>query len=158
MAVEIERKFLLKNDDWKADADEGKKYAQGYLTGTGGQSSIRVRTGGDKAWLNIKSATPGMKRTEYEYEIPLADASEMIQDLCLRPVIIKTRYLVRRDGHLWEIDVFEGENAGLVVAEIELESVDETFSKPAWVGEEVTDDRRYYNICLVENPYKNWAG
>lgn len=155
MATEIERKFLVLDDSWRAEATRSVRMRQGYLSG-GGQSSIRVRVQGDEAFLNIKSATLGVRRLEYEYPIPLRDAEEMLDRLCAGPLIEKTRYDVPRAGHVWEIDVFEGDNAGLVVAEIELDGEDDFFEKPAWAGAEVSHDPRYYNVSLVKNPYKNW--
>ncbi len=155
MALEIEHKFLLKNDSWKQQVSRSVKYKQGYLSSTE-KNSIRVRISDKQAWLNIKSATIGNHRLEYEYEIPLSDANEILEKLCHKPLIEKTRYFVVHDGHTWEIDVFEGDNEGLVVAEIELESLDESFTLPDWVDREVTDDLRYYNNSLSKNPYKNW--
>lgn len=155
MAIEIERKFLLKNDNWKKLADAGTSYKQGYLVGSE-QASVRVRIQGDKAYLNIKSATLGVFRNEYEYEIPLTDANEMLENLCHKPLIIKKRHLISVSNHTWEIDVFEGDNSGLTVAEIELQTESEDFELPDWIGEEVSHDTRYYNVCLVDNPYKNW--
>lgn len=155
MATEIERKFLLKNDGWKEYADEGTCYRQGYFSRPE-KASIRVRTSPDKAFLNIKSAELGVRRLEYEYEIPKKDADEMLERLCEPPLIEKTRFHVSHADHVWEIDVFHGDNAGLVVAEIELSDENEGFDLPAWVGEEVSDDPRYYNVCLVKHPYKNW--
>jgi adenylate cyclase len=155
VATEIERKFLVKDDSWRQAAKDGVRLRQGYLAG-GEASSIRVRSGGGVAHLNIKSATLGVRRREYEYPIPLQDAEEMLDHLCRRPLIEKTRYHVQHAGHTWEVDVFEGDNAGLVVAEIELTSEDETFAKPTWAGEEVSHDPRYYNVSLVNQPYKEW--
>ncbi|MEJ2379872.1 MAG: CYTH domain-containing protein [Gammaproteobacteria bacterium] len=155
MGREIEKKFLVCGDAWRADAGTGIRYRQGYLT-EAGSASVRVRVGGERAHLNIKSATLGIERQEYEYEIPLADAQEMLDRLCRRPLIEKTRYKVRYQGHVWEVDVFEGDNAGLVVAEIELQTADQGFALPPWAGEEVSDDPRYYNVCLVAHPYKDW--
>lgn len=157
MAIEIERKFLVADDRWRAAADGGTRYRQGYLTETGvGPASVRVRIGGGRAFLNIKSHTLGMERREYEYPLPLDEAEEMLEGLCRRPLIEKTRYRVRVGDHLWEIDEFFGENAGLVVAEIELSRADEPFDRPPWLGREVTDDPRYYNVCLVDHPYSRW--
>lgn len=156
MAHEIERKFLVINDDWKTQVHNSVYYRQAYLAGND-SSSVRVRTTDGQAWLNIKSATLGIERHEFEYEIPLSDADEMIADLCNGVVIEKWRHFVRYEGHVWEIDVFAGANEGLVVAEIELDDVDETFARPSWVGAEVSDDPRYYNVCLVEHPYCDWA-
>jgi len=155
MATEIERKFLLLTDDWKRLAREHICIQQGYF-GTAEKASIRVRISGNEANINIKSATLDIVRKEYEIPIPLDDAKEMIEYLCQHPIIKKTRYLVPFGSHIWEIDEFEGDNEGLVVAEIELSSVDEDFKKPEWLGEEVSNDKRYYNVCLVNNPYKNW--
>ena len=156
MATEIERKFLLKDDSWKELADKGMKYSQGYLVGSE-QASVRVRIQGDKAFLNIKSATIGITRQEFEYEIPMNDATEMLDTLCENPLISKTRYHLKNENHLWEIDVFEGDNKGLVVAEIELSDKEDVFSKPEWLGEEVSGDARYYNTCLVKHPFKDWS-
>lgn len=155
MAIEIERKFLVISDSWRADIVSATRYRQGYL-GASETSSIRVRISDSSAYLNIKGLTIGPSRAEYEYPIPLADAREILDQLCQKPLIEKTRYLVAHAAHHWEIDVFEGENAGLTVAEIELESVDETFSHPQWLGREVTEDARYYNVSLVTYPYSQW--
>jgi adenylate cyclase len=157
MATEIERKFLLRDDSWR-DGDIVKKtrYRQGYLT-SGAASSVRVRISDHDAYLNIKSATLGIKRQEYEYPIPEADAREILDTLCHRPLIEKTRYYLNYQGHTWEVDVFEGDNEGLVVAEVEMESEDESFERPPWLGAEVSDDPRYYNTCLVSHPFKDWT-
>jgi adenylate cyclase len=155
MATEIERKFLVKDDSWREDAEPGVRYRQGYLS-SAKSCSIRVRVAGERGYLNIKSATLGVTRTEHEYPIPLSDAEEMLVDLCEGPLIEKTRYRVPHKGHIWEVDVFGGDNEGLVVAEIELDHPDESFELPAWAGEEVSHDPRYYNVCLVEHPYKHW--
>lgn len=156
MGVEIERKFLVADDSWREAAPAGVRYRQGYLsTNPGG--SVRVRVSGDRAWLNIKSATVGLTRREYEYEIPAADAHAILEELCVKPLIEKTRFIVQHDGHAWEVDVFEGDNAGLVVAEIELGSADEEFTVPEWADEDVSGDVRYYNQRLVEHPYSSWS-
>jgi adenylate cyclase len=155
MATEIERKFLLLDDGWRAAADAGTLMRQGYLIGAE-QASVRVRIAGEHAHLNIKSATLGVHRQEYEYEIPLADANEILDSLCEGPLIEKTRYHVHHGDHTWEIDVFCGDNEGLVVAEIELDTAAEDFARPPWLGQEVSDDPRYYNVCLVKHPYKDW--
>ena len=155
MATEIERKFLVTNNDWRSLATDHKVMMQGYF-GTGEKASVRVRISGDTANINIKSATLDVVRREYEVPVPLTDAREMIEHLCQKPVIEKTRYYIPQDQHVWEVDVFAGDNEGLVVAEIELKDPDEKFDKPAWIGEEVSHDTRYYNVCLVKNPYKNW--
>ncbi|MFH0350903.1 MAG: CYTH domain-containing protein [Chromatiales bacterium] len=155
MGHEIERKFLVKNDAWRQHGAAPVRMRQGYLN-KHGPGSIRVRIAGDQAALNIKSATPGVSRTEFEYAIPLSDAEYILDSLCLKPLIEKTRYNIEYAGHLWEIDVFEGDNAGLVVAEIELDAPEEPFHLPDWAGAEVSHDPRFYNVCLVSHPYKNW--
>lgn len=155
MATEIERKFLISDDSWRNDADDGTLYRQGYLS-SGGSCAIRVRVAGTRAYLSIKSASSGISRAEFDYTIPLADAESILNDLCIRPPIEKTRYLVRYGEHVWEIDVFAGENAGLVLAEVELKHEDERFEHPVWVGKEVSEDERYYNAYLAEHPYRHW--
>lgn len=155
MATEIERKFLVRDDSWLDDAHQGTVYRQGYLP-CERTASVRVRVAGDKAYLNIKSAALSVIRKEFEYEIPVHDAEDLLDNLCERPLIEKIRYLVDHEGHIWEIDVFEGENDGLVVAELELSSQDERFARPPWLGDEVSDDPRYYNVSLVKSPYKSW--
>ncbi len=155
MGKEIERKFLVRDAGWRAQAGPGVSYRQGYLTGTE-KSSVRVRIEGDRARLNIKSATLGVSRQEFEYDIPLQDAKEILATLCQGPLIEKQRYHVPHGGHTWEVDVFAGDNAGLIVAEIELSREDEDFELPAWAGDEVSHDTRYYNVCLVTHPYKDW--
>jgi adenylate cyclase len=155
MSTEIERKFLLENDSWRKDADEGLYMVQGYM-GSNEKSSIRIRINGDTANLNIKSKTIGIQRSEYDYPIPIDEAKEILESLCDKPFIEKTRFHVMHDGHEWEIDVFAGDNEGLIVAELELDSVDENFTLPDWVGEDVSEDPRYYNICLVSHPFKDW--
>lgn len=154
MGLEIERKFLLADEGWRAEVESSQRLAQGYLGGA--RASVRVRIGGGQGWLNIKSRELGRSRQEYEYEIPLADAEAMLASLADGPVIEKTRHRVRRDPHLWEIDEFAGDNRGLVVAEIELGHPDEAFERPVWLGTEVTDDARYYNSNLVAHPYARW--
>lgn len=155
MGVEIERKFLVVNDSWRKTASPGMRYRQGYLSTDPG-NSVRVRVCGDKAWINIKSAVVGVTRREYEYRIPAADAHAILEELCVKPLIEKTRFIVEHDGLAWEIDVFEGDNAGLVVAELELDSAGEAFTLPAWAGAEVSGDIRYYNQRLVGHPYSEW--
>jgi adenylate cyclase len=156
MATEIERKFLVVNDGWRGAVQRRARYRQGYLA-SGPASSVRIRTSEDGAWLNIKGATLGVRRSEYEYPIPLTDADEMLDELCDGALIEKTRYFVEHQGKIWEIDVFDGANDGLVVAEIELDSEDEAFARPDWLGEEVSHDRRYYNVSLVNHPYSSWG-
>ncbi|MBA53997.1 MAG: adenylate cyclase [Pseudomonadales bacterium] len=159
MAVEIERKFLVANDDWRRLKDgselSGIPFRQGYVP-TEGMTTVRVRLEGDKAKLTIKGKNQGLSRAEFEYEIPLSDAEQMLDNLCARPLIEKTRYFRPEAGVTWEIDVFAGDNAGLVVAEVELQSEDQQLDLPNWLGQEVSDDPRYYNVNLVSNPYRNW--
>lgn len=155
MATEIERKFLILNQDWQEYTSIELHIVQAYLA-TNEFSSTRIRIQGDKANINIKSATLGIERTEFEYPIPVDDAQLMIDDLCIKPVISKIRYIVNHMQHTWEIDVFSGDNEGLIVAEIELSSPDEIFEKPSWLGEEVSHEKRYYNACLINHPYKDW--
>jgi adenylate cyclase len=155
MAIEIEHKFLLSNDDWRQHVAYTAQYLQGYLS-SDAQSSIRVRISDTQAWLNIKSATVGNHRQEYEYPIPLNDAKEILESLCKKPIIVKTRHFIVQGRHTWEIDEFQGDNQGLIVAEIELSQRDEHFDKPAWLGEEVTGDLRYYNNNLAKFPFSLW--
>ena len=156
MGIEIERKFLVTNDSWREAASVAIPIKQGYLAGSK-QASVRVRLQGDTANLNIKSATLGVRRQEFEYAIPLEEAETILTTLCQRPIIEKTRYMVSYANKQWEVDVFEGDNAGLIVAELELHDEAEQFERPPWVGEEVSDDPRYYNTCLSQHPYKDWT-
>lgn len=155
MGIEIERKYLLKDESWRHRVDAGTCFRQGYLIGAK-QASVRVRIEGDKAFLNIKGMTLGVKRQEYQYSIPLNEANELLDTLCEKPLVEKTRYIIHDGDHKWEIDEFKGDNAGLIVAEIELESENELFSLPSWVGVEVSNDPRYYNVNLVKHPYNSW--
>ena len=155
MSLEIERKFLVIDNSWRDDVKDCTEIVQGYLANTD-RCSIRIRTAGDKASINLKSMTLEIVRTEYEFPIPVEDAVAMLRSMCIQPLITKSRYLVTFEGHDWEIDVFSGENAGLVMAEIELDKPDAVFAKPAWLGQEVSEDIRYYNISLVDKPYKDW--
>jgi len=154
MATEIEKKFLVKNLDFKSLA-EGIYIHQGFLN-TEKERVVRIRITGDKGTLTIKGITRGATRSEYEYPVPVEDAREMLNELCIRPTIEKYRYHIHYEGFLWEVDEFLGENHGLVVAEIELNSEDQTFEMPDWVGEEVTDDPRYFNANLITHPYSRW--
>jgi CYTH domain-containing protein len=154
MGKEIERKFLLKNDAWRPLA-QGVMYRQGYLN-SAKERTVRIRTVGDKAFLTIKGITVGAVRAEYEYEIPFGECNAMLDSLAEKPIIEKNRYKIKKDGLTWEVDEFFGENAGLIVAEVELESEDQCFDKPAWVGEEVTGDPRYFNSNLIKHPFTKW--
>jgi adenylate cyclase len=155
MADEIERKYLLRSDSWRTESKKQVFMQQAYLTDVK-KSSVRVRIAGEKAYLNLKSATLGITRKEYEFEIPLEDGKEILEHLCDGPIIEKTRYYVPYQGHTWEIDEFKGKNTGLVVAEIELKDAQEEFKHPEWIGEEVSHDKRYYNVCLVKQPFNAW--
>jgi adenylate cyclase len=153
MAAEIERKFLLADDSWR-DGSPGVRIAQGYLS-QDPDRTVRVRIAGGGAWLTIKGRSEGIARAEFEYEIPPADAAELLE-MCLPSVIDKTRHLVNYGGHVWEIDVFHGENEGLVVAEVELADPSISPVMPPWAGAEVSSDARYFNSCLATNPFKKW--
>lgn len=154
MGKEIERKFLLVGDEWKALA-KGTHYRQGYLN-SAKERTVRIRTIDDKAFLTVKGITVGATRAEYEYEIPYADCTAMLDSLAEKPIIEKRRYKIPYGGLIWEVDEFLGVNEGLVVAEVELTSEDQAFEKPVWVGAEVTGDPRYFNSNLVRNPYSTW--
>lgn len=154
MPEEIERKFLVIGDGWREKA-VGTAYRQGFLS-TEPERTVRVRLAGSRGSITIKGKTVGARRDEFEYEIPAEHAQQMLDALCKRPLIEKVRYRLAIGRHIWEIDVFEGDNAGLIVAEIELEREDEAFEKPDWAGEEVTEDSRYFNSSLVAAPYKTW--
>ena len=162
MGIEIERKFLLANDAWRVGVHRTIDMAQGYLNDAESvnrglqNTSVRVRIEGVDARLNIKSRELGASRQEFDYPIPLDDARALIA-LCVGGVVEKRRHLVEHGAHLWEIDEFLGDNAGLVVAEVELESADQPFDKPDWAGAEVTDSVRYYNLALASRPYGQWS-
>lgn len=155
MPREIERKFLVRGDAWRSAATSSAAFSQGYLLNSVGKS-IRVRLAGEKAWLTIKAAAEGIARHEFEYPIPPEHARELLA-LCEGPLIEKARHFVPMENFVWEIDEFAGENAGLIVAEIELPTEDTDFLRPPWLGEEVTHDPRYLNAALVKNPYCRWA-
>jgi CYTH domain-containing protein len=154
MGVEIERKFLLKGDAWRS-LGSPVLYRQGYLN-CSKERTVRVRTAGDKGFLTLKGMSRGAERAEYEYEIPLAEAEAILRDLAEKPVIEKTRRRIEYKGLFWEIDEFSGENQGLILAEVELDSEDQAIEPPPWIGEEVTHDPRYYNSNLVLYPYTKW--
>ena len=157
MPVEIERKFLVVDDAWRREVSLSQRMAQGYLAGPpASRCSVRVRIAGGSAHLNIKSATPGVERDEYEYGIPLGDAGRMLETLAGQRVE-KIRHHVRIGSHLFEVDEFLGGNAGLVVAEIELDHADAAFPRPAWLGREVSDLARYYNLNLASHPFSQWT-
>ena len=154
MGKEIERKYLISDDSWRKDS-YGTTYRQGYLS-TVKERTVRVRTINEKGFLTIKGITIGATRIEFEYEIPSAEANEMLDDLCEKPIIEKTRYKIPHAGLTWEVDEFTGVNQGLIVAEVELESEDQAIDKPLWAGEEVSGDPRYFNANLIANPYTTW--
>ena len=156
MGLEIERKYKVKDLSYRQNAVECQYYKQGYIS-TDKARTIRIRIAGDSAFLTIKSTNRGCTRQEFEYPIPLADAAEMLDTLCLPGIIEKKRYIYRYEGHTWEIDEFLGDNAGLVVAEIELKSESELFQLPPFIGSEVTGDPRYYNSSLSVTPYNTWG-
>ena len=154
MALEIERKFLIDLENIPI-LENGIKIKQGYLSANK-NGVVRVRTKDEKAYLTIKSSNIGISRLEFEYEIPFEEANEILEKLCEKPIIDKTRYLIEYENHIFELDIFYGENEGLVVVEVELNSEDETIKLPSWIKKEVTLDERYYNSNLMKNPYKNW--
>jgi adenylate cyclase len=154
MPLEIERKFIVDTDRLSLSGS-GKRYRQGYLPAAG-KTSVRVRICDDAAWLTLKGETVGASRLEFEYSIPVEDAEHILESLCEGSIIDKTRHLLDHAGHTWEVDVFTGDNAGLVIAEVELQSEDEAVELPDWAVEEVTRDARYYNANLVREPYCNW--
>lgn len=154
MGKEIERKFLVKSNEWKSLA-KGTSYRQGYLS-TVKERTVRVRTIDDKGFLTIKGITVGATRVEYEYDIPAVEADYMLSNLCEQPLIEKNRYKIDFAGLVWEVDEFCGQNDGLIVAEVELTSEDQKIDLPAWIGDEVTSDPRYFNANLTKHPFKNW--
>ena len=157
MPVEIERKFLVVGDGWRHGVP-GQRFCQGYLAGDDATATVRVRRAGAAAYLTVKGKGHGLVRPEFEYPIPVEDAEAMLRDLCRRPLIEKTRHEVAHAGHVWHVDVFGGENAGLVLAEVELDRPDERVALPAWVGEEVTADPRYRNSALATLPLGRGRG
>ena len=155
MGIEIERKFRLAGDGWRAQVSQKTLLRQGYIANTA-RASVRVRLAGDVGWLSVKAMTRGLSRAEYEAVIPAVEANEMLDRLCEGPLIEKWRHIVVYQGSEWEIDEFLGENAGLVIAELELEAEDAAFARPPWLGVEVTHDERYYNFRLSEKPFRHW--
>ena len=152
MATEIERKFLVTGAGWRSAA--AVYYCQGYLN-RDKHRTVRVRIAGSAAWLTIKGMAAGISRLEFEYPIPLEDAQSLLE-LCQKPLIEKYRRVIEFEGKQWEVDEFLGENAGLIIAELELESEAETFTLPDWVGKEVSHDPRYFNVSLSQHPFKDW--
>jgi CYTH domain-containing protein len=154
LGVEIERKFLVRGTDWKTGLS-GTEYRQGYLT-SDPERTVRIRLAGELAYLTIKGASTGASRLEFEYLIPADEAVQMLEQLCRKPLIEKIRYRVPHAGMVWDVDEFLGDNAGLVLAEIELEHADQAVELPPWAGEEVTGDSRFYNASLAEYPLAAW--
>jgi adenylate cyclase len=154
VATEIERKFLVKGDGWR-DVGEATTFRQGYLS-TDKNRTVRVRVAGQQGTITIKGITVGAQRSEFEYPIPLTDASAMLDELCVRPLIEKTRHVVDVEGSTWEVDEFAGVNRGLIVAEVEIGDVDQEIVLPEWIGAEVTDDPRYFNANLIAHPFSEW--
>jgi adenylate cyclase len=152
MGVEIERKFLIKGTAWRKEA--GVRLSQGYLN-RDKERTVRVRLAGEQAFLTVKGLTQGALRAEFEYAIPLVDGEQLLK-LCEKPLIEKTRRIIVHEGNVWEVDEFLGENAGLIVAEIELKSEDQVFTRPEWLGKEVTHDSRYFNSSLAAHPFALW--
>ncbi len=153
MGIEIERKFLVAGDGWRGHG-RSTRICQGYLNRDKART-VRVRIAGEQAFLTVKGLSAGAVRAEFEYAIPPADAQQLLA-LCDGPVIDKVRHAVEHEGLVWEIDEFLGDNQGLLLAEVELRSEDQAFARPAWAGEEVTDDPRYYNSNLAEHPFTRW--
>ncbi len=154
MATEIERKYLVVDDAWRSQA-VGTVFRQGYLS-TVKERTVRVRVAGERGLLTIKGITVGAVRSEFEYEIPGADADQLLDELCERPLIEKTRYEIEAGGLTWEVDAFAGANEGLITAEVELDDEDQEIALPDWVGEEVTHDPRYFNSNLIAHPFSEW--
>lgn len=154
MGIEIERKFLVKGDEWRKLAD-GILYRQGYLS-TVKERTVRVRTIGKTGYLTIKGLTVGTTRLEFEYQIPFTESNEMLDKLCEKPIIEKYRHRIEYAGLFWEVDEFLGENEGLIFAEVELSSEDQEINKPDWIGAEVSSDPRYFNSNLISFPYSKW--
>ncbi len=155
MPVEIERKFLVRDDSWRRQVDSATEIRQGYLC-LDPERSVRARLSGGRGTLTIKGRSRGATRDEYEYAIPAEEAWELLERLCVRPLLEKTRHRIRVGELLWEVDEFAGDNAGLVVAEVELENAEQEVALPDWVGSEVTGDPRYLNVNLVARPFSRW--
>lgn len=155
MGVEIERKFLVRSAAWRDGVQRSRPIVQGYLA-AGARAGVRVRVAGDQAWITIKGRRSGIARAEFEYPVPAAEARQMLEQLAEGESVRKTRHWVEHAGQVWEVDEFEGENRGLVLAEIELERIDQEFAHPPWLGAEVSEDPRYYNAYLAQHPYRSW--
>ena len=156
MGVEVERKFLVVDDSWRSAVTSQTRIVQGYIAQTG-TATVRVRVRGERGFLTLKGNSVGIARSEFEYEVPVQDALEMLDELAQGSAIDKVRHLVTVGGHVWEVDVFAGENAPLVMAEVELANADEDFDRPDWAGQDVSDDARYFNVNLARDPYSHWS-
>jgi adenylate cyclase len=162
VAIEIERKFLVVGEGWRAQVVKSVRMAQGYINDMAAlrearqNASVRVRIAGDQAFLNLKSRELGRSRQEFDYPIPVDDAEALLR-LCVGGLIDKVRHYIPQDGLTWEVDEFAGDNTGLVVAELELPAVDAAFGRPDWLGREVTEEQRFYNLALAERPYSRWS-
>ncbi len=156
MGTEIERKFLVRGESWRDAVSEQRRIVQGYIAHTS-NATVRVRVAGEKATLTLKGTSTGISRSEFEYEVPVDDALMMLDELASGPVIDKVRHLIPVGSHTWELDVFDGDNAGLVMAEVELSDAEERFELPSWAGTEVSDDERFYNVNLASHPFGEWA-
>ncbi len=155
MAEEIERKFLVVGDAWRTQATRTADYRQGYLA-INDQCAVRVRLQAGRATLNIKQASTALRRVEFDYDIPMTDAEQIFRELCAGRQLVKRRHFIEYRGHTWEVDEFGGDNTGLVVAELELESENQPFERPEWLGEEVSGDVRYLNAYLAQHPFRAW--
>lgn len=155
MGMEIERKFLVKGEEWRS-LGRGKLYRQGYIITQDGFTTVRVRVAGEQGYLTIKGKNEGISRTEFEYSIPLEDAIDMLERFCQKPLVEKVRYRIDWENLTWEVDEFLGDNQGLIMAEVELQQENQDINIPHWIGEEVTHDSRYYNANLQKYPYKIW--
>lgn len=155
MGVEIERKFLVKGNRWRELAP-GTLYRQGYLANSA-ERTVRVRIAGNQGYITIKGQTEGIARSEFEYSIPVEDAAQLLDHLCDRPLIEKYRHKIAIDDVIWEVDEFLGENQGLIIAEVELQDANQAIALPDWIGQEVSDDPRYYNASLTKHPFTRWA-
>lgn len=162
MSIEIERKFLLRDDSWRAAVSTRTRMLQGYLVDAAAlaqglaRASVRVRVAGDAAWVNVKAARAGIERLEFEYPVPASDAHAMLRELC-GGCVEKVRHLVPVEGHTFEVDEFLGDNTGLVVAELELPAADTPVPQPSWLGREVSHMQRYYNVQLLAHAYAQWS-
>ena len=156
MGIETERKFLVTSDDWRPLVESSHSCRQGYFPAAG-QASVRVRLIGSQSFLTIKGPRMGISRSEFEYPIPTADAQILLEEFCHNQLIEKTRHIITLNGFTWEIDEFEGPNKGLILAEVELQSPDQNFPLPPWVGKEVSEDERYFNSRLAHHPVSQWT-